>query len=134
MGKILDVNPDFESLDEESEFFKHADADSLRCLGPNTSAGCPVLDGRACPKANDATVILCQLDLDNEGHRHILAAYRETDADVIAVVSPEDNIRWNADLSDVTIIVGPPTRSDLEDIARRASKTDRDLDPDHRAG
>ena len=124
MSEILNVNSDFESLDEEEAFFRDVGVDTVRCLGPDTSDGCWVLGGRECPKASRARVILCELDLDNEGHRHILAAYRESGAEVLVVVSSEEKARWGSELVGVTTIVGPPTRSDLTRVARSGSGAD----------
>ena len=117
---LLDVNPDFESLDEESEFFAEHRVQAARCLGPDTSAECPLLAGKRCPKAAGADLILFQLDLNNAGHRRILRSYRdEHPATVVAVVSPEEALWWSDQLEGVEVIVGPPGTTDLKKLAER---------------
>ena len=117
---LLNVNPDFDSLDEESEFFADHRVQGARCLGPDTSAECPLLSGRSCPKAAGADLILFQLDLNNADHRKILRSYRdEHPATVVAAVSPEEALWWSDELEGVEVIVGPPGTTDLKKLAER---------------
>lgn len=115
---LLNVNPDFDSLDEETELFASLGVSASRCLGPNTSAGCPLLVGRACKTVDAATTILFQLDLDTPNHRLLLRAYRDNpDRRIVAVVSPEERDRWAGELGGLELIVGPPRVSDLRGVA-----------------
>ena len=117
---LLNVNPDFDSLDEESDFFADHGVQAMRCLGPDTSAACPLLVGRGCPKASGADLILFQLDLDNVDHRRILRAYRdERAATVVAVVSPEEALWWSDELEGVEVMIGPPGTGDLKKLSER---------------
>jgi hypothetical protein len=113
---LLDVGAEFDVLDEEEEFFTKLGVDVLRCLGPDTSAGCPVLEGRPCPKLARADVILCQLDLNTPDHRAIFETYRKHRG-LVAIVSLEESRRWSDVLEDVEIVIGPPSRARLAAIA-----------------
>lgn len=118
--RLLNVNPDFDALDEESKFFADRGIRAARCLGPDTSAACPLLAGEACPKAAGVDLILFQLDLSSPDHRKILRAYRDDHpAKVIAVVSAQEQLWWGSELEGVELIVGPPRISDLGALARR---------------
>lgn len=118
--RLLNVNPDFDALDDESEFFADHGINAARCLGPDTSTECPLLAGKLCPKAAGADLILFQLDLSNADHRRILRAYRDQHpALVVAVVSRQELIWCSSELEGVELIVGPPGTADLLTLAER---------------
>lgn len=114
---ILDVNPDFDSLDDEVALFESRGLSVERCRGPASAVDCPVLRGKACPKALKADLILCQLDLDNDEHRTIVEGYRRDGRRLVLVVSPEEVDHWPSLLGDAGYVAGPPDDAALEEIA-----------------
>ncbi len=106
---ILDVNPDAEARDFETDFLGRLEVHVVTCSGPQRPEACPLLKGKQCPKVTHADGVLFQLDLDRDDHREILSQYVERlDVPIRAVIKEGQRARYPDLLSKVEITEGPP--------------------------
>jgi len=99
---ILDVNPDTEEREWETDFLQRLEAHVVGCGGPRSPGACPLLRGKECPKVTQADGILFRLDLGTEDNRRILETYADKlDIPIMAVVREGDSERYPDVLSKV---------------------------------
>lgn len=106
---ILDVNPDTEAREWESDLLERFEAHVVSCAGPDKPGGCPLLEGKACPKVDSADGVLFQLDLDRDDHRKILSLYADRlDVPIRAVIKPGQKDRYPDLLARVEVAESEP--------------------------
>lgn len=106
---ILDVNPDVEARDWETDLLERLEAHVLTCSGPHKPGACPLLQGKSCAKVDNADGVLFQLDLDRDDHREILSLYADRlDVPIRAVVKPGQKERYAELLDKVEVSEGEP--------------------------
>lgn len=115
---ILDVNPNPEALDWESEWLERQDVQVVKCGGPHAPGSCPLLRGASCGKVAKADGVLFQLSLDRQDHRDILDRYARTlSVPVRAVVSADDQKRYAELLAEVEVVLSPVGPASLDGFA-----------------
>lgn len=70
--------------------FRQAGFDVAVCTGPDESTPCPLADGKRCPLARDADVVLFGLDLDDPAARRVLQAHRHRHPKTPVVIEAPD--------------------------------------------
>lgn len=98
------------------------------CHGPDQGALCPLLAGKGCDDFEGAHGVIFELDLERAQHRAILRRYRELarpEVPITVVTTPDQAVRYAADLAGITVLTHGATTADLDGFAAEVEAADR---------
>ena len=127
LGRILIDIPAGAAGEFDRSFLERTGHDVVVCHGPDCGSVCPLLDGTGCDKVEGAHGIVFSLDLDDEQHRAILAAYAEVAPGIPlrVVVRPGQREVYAALVDRFEVWEAEPRVAELDGFAAEVEAADR---------
>jgi hypothetical protein len=97
------------------------------CHGPGGEHRCPLVEGEACPLAENAHGIVFELDLERPEHREILSKYKSglrEDVPIRVAVRPGQEMEYAELLKGVRVWTHTPVAGDLDAFAAEVEAAD----------
>lgn len=104
----------------DSEFLVRLGHPVEVCHGPGGDHGCPLIEGKGCPLAENAHGVVFELDLDRPDHREILSKYKtdlREDVPIRVSVRPGQEKEYARLLQGVKVWTHTPVAGDLDAFA-----------------
>ncbi|MGD2043612.1 MAG: hypothetical protein PVJ28_08185 [Acidimicrobiia bacterium] len=98
------------------------------CHGPGGEHGCPLVEGKGCPLAENAHGVVFELDLERAEHREILSKYKSElreDMPIRVAVRPGQEKEFAPLLKGIKVWTHTPVAGDLDAFAAEVEAADQ---------
>lgn len=98
------------------------------CHGPDGERGCPLVEGKGCPLAENAQGIVFELDLERPEHQEILSRYKSglrEDVPIRVAVQPGQEKEFAHLLEGVRVWTHTPVAGDLDAFAAEVEAAEK---------